>query len=262
MSAPRKTDPPPAKITTSMPAEVVVLLRGALYAELMRACEDAPGVMPEYKTRAGWTPVLDRLSSAVSGLSALGWSEPAEQEPLTISLDVALIEVLETDAEQWEWLSEQEKLETAQGRARAAGHAATIEQFLSSLSERPAPARLIVPVSAFSLLREGAEDAFSDVSQAIDEGASLRECCRRLGAICDLLDLIGWSDEDEPATDVDATGDACTVAELAAQMMPTLTRAVSDLDDADPSKATAETELRLTRRLLVEAGGAADGGEG
>jgi hypothetical protein len=148
MNEPRRTDPPPAKITTTMPAEVVVLLRGTLYAELMRACEDAPGVMPEYKTRAGWTPVLDRLSSAAGGLSAIGWSEPDEQEPLTISLDAALIEVLEADAEQWEWLSEHDKLETAEGRARAAGHAATIEQFLSSLSGRPAPAQLMVPVSA------------------------------------------------------------------------------------------------------------------
>ena len=238
-----------------------MLLRGSLYAELMRACEDAPGVMPEYKTRAGWTPVLARVSSAAGGLSAIGWSEPDEQQPLTISLDAALIEVLEADAEQWEWLSEHDKLETAEGRARAAGHAATIEQFLSSLSGRPAPAQLMVPVSAFSLLREGAEDAFSDVSQAIDEGANLRECCQRLGAICDLLDLIGWSDEDEPAADVDATRDARMVAELAAQMMPTLARAVGDLDDADPSKATAEAELCLTRRLLVAAGGASDGGE-
>jgi hypothetical protein len=245
-----RADPAPARITTTMPAEVVVLLRGALYAELMRACEDAPGVMPEYKTRAGWMPVLNRLNSAASGLGALGWSEPAEQEPLKVSLDAALIEVLEADAEQWEWLSEQDKLETAEGRARAAGYAATIECFLASLSERLAPARLLVPVSAFSLLREGAEDVFSDVSQAIDEGANLRECCRRLSAICDVLDLIGWSDKDEPAADVDATRDARTVAELAAQMVSTLMNAVSDLDDADRSKATTEAELSEMRRLL------------
>lgn len=144
MNEPRRTDLPPAKITTTMPAGVVVLLRGALYAELMRACEDAPAVVPAYKTRAGWTPVLDRLASAVSALNAIGWSEHTDQEPLTISLDTALIEVLEADAEQWGWLSGQEKLETAEGRARAAGHAATIEQFLSTLSERPADRRLLV----------------------------------------------------------------------------------------------------------------------
>jgi hypothetical protein len=109
-----------------MPADVAVLLRGALYAELGRACEDAPGAMPESNTRTGWTPVLRRISTAVRGLSALGWAEPDERQPLTIALDAALIEVLEADAEQWEWLSEQDKLETAEGRARAAEHAATI----------------------------------------------------------------------------------------------------------------------------------------
>jgi hypothetical protein len=126
----------PTRITTTMPAPVAVLLRGALYAELMRACEDAPGTMPESQTRAGWTPVLRRIDSAVDGLSALGWVEPSEQEPVTIVLGTALVEILEADAEQWAWLSEQERTESAEGRARAAEHAATIERFLASI--RPA----------------------------------------------------------------------------------------------------------------------------
>jgi hypothetical protein len=258
MDAPHGTDSAPARITATVPAQIVELLRGALYAELMRSCEDAPGTMPESKTRAGWTPTLRRLDSAVSGLSAIGWVEPEEQGPLTISLDAALIEVLEADAEQWEWASEQERIESAEGRARAAGYAATIERFLASLIERPAPASLMIPVSAFSLLREGAEDASSAVSQAIDEGVDLRECCRRLAAICDLLDLIGWSNNDEPTAEVDATVDARTVAELAVLMVPTLMRAVSDHDHSGRSKATAEADLCLMRWLLVEAGGTAD----
>jgi hypothetical protein len=73
------------------------------------------------------------ISTAVRGLSALGWAEPDEQQPLTLALDGALIEVLEADAEQWEWLSEQDKLETAEGRARAAEHAATIDRFLDAI---------------------------------------------------------------------------------------------------------------------------------
>jgi hypothetical protein len=136
MDEPCGPDPAPAKIATTMPADVVVLLRGALYAELGRACEDAPGAMPESNTRTGWTPVLRRISTAVRGLSALGWAEPDEQQPLTLALDGALIEVLEADAEQWEWLSEQDKLETAEGRACAAEHAATIDRFLDAI--RPA----------------------------------------------------------------------------------------------------------------------------
>ena len=124
------------KITATMPADVAVLLRGALYAELGRACEDAPEAMPESNMRAGWTPVLRRISTAVRGLSALGWAEPGEQRPLTIALDTALIEVLEADAAQWEWLSEQDQLETGEGRASAAAHASTIDRFLEAI--RPA----------------------------------------------------------------------------------------------------------------------------
>lgn len=115
-------------------------------------------------------------------------------------------------------------------------------------------------LSSLGSTSEGAKDAFSDVSQAIDKGANLRECCRRLGAICELLDLIGWSDEDEPAVDVDVTGEHGGGARRA--------------DDANADKSGQRprrrrsvqghrrAELRLTRRLLVEAGGAVDGGEG
>jgi hypothetical protein len=119
-----------------------------------------------------------------------------------------------------------------------------------------APAkRLMIPVSAFSLLREAAAGALSVLSQAIDHGVDPRECYRRLGAICDLLDLIDGRDADEPTAEVDATRDADTVAELAALMLPTLTTAVGDLDDGDPSRATAEADLSLMCRLLAEAGG-------
>ena len=166
---------------------------------------------------------------------------------------------MEADAEQWEWVSEQDKLETAEGRARAAEHAATIERFLASLSERPEPATLLIPASLLGPVREGADDALTVVSQEIDHGVDPRECCRRLSAICDLLDLIDGSGDDEPASDVDATGHARTVAELAALMLPILTTTVGDLDDADPSKAGAETELQLMRQLHTEASRATDG---
>jgi hypothetical protein len=253
MDESRRTELTPVRITTTMAGEVAVLLRGALYAELGRACEDAPVTVPECKTRSGWTPVLSRINSALAGLSAVGWVEPDKQEPVTIALDAALIEVLEAEAEQWEWTSEH-RLESDEGRARAARHAATINRFLESLSERPTQSRLMVPMSAFSLMREGAEDALCDVAQAIDAGASLRECAQKLAAISDLLDLIDGN-EDEPTGEIDATGDARTVAELAALMLPVLMRHVADLDDTDPAKATTEAELSLMRRLLLDASG-------
>jgi hypothetical protein len=66
-----------ARITTTMPAEVVTQLRGALYAELGRACEDAPVARPESHTRAGWTPTMRRLNGALSGLNMIGWATPS-----------------------------------------------------------------------------------------------------------------------------------------------------------------------------------------
>jgi hypothetical protein len=49
---------------TRVPVAVVVLLRGALYTELARACEDAPDGMPQAHTSSGWTDVLARIDGA------------------------------------------------------------------------------------------------------------------------------------------------------------------------------------------------------
>jgi hypothetical protein len=49
---------------TRIPADVVLLLRGGLYTELARACEDAPVTMPEAHTHSGWAEVLARIDGA------------------------------------------------------------------------------------------------------------------------------------------------------------------------------------------------------
>ncbi len=180
-----------SKTTMTMPAPVVVLLRGALYTELQRACEDAPASTPEYKTRRGWAPVLGRIDAAVGALDVLGWEQPVEQQSLTITLNRTMVEALETEAEGWGWLSEQVRTESAEGRARAAERAAAIRRFLARLPECPERAQLVIPAAAMALVREGANEALTDVAEAIDRGVEPRECCRRLTGICDLLDLIG-----------------------------------------------------------------------
>lgn len=249
-----------SRITATVPAPVVVLLRGALYTDLQRTCEDAPATSPEYKTRAAWMPVFRRIDAAVGGLTAIGWDEPEEQEPLTIALDAAMVEALERDADLWGWLSEQERTESAEGRARAAEHATAIERFLESLTERPAAARLVIPTAALPLVRECAHEGIPTVAEAIDKaGLDLREGSRRLNAIADLLDAIGWSDDEEPAEDVDATEHANTVMELAPPIMETLTTAVIELEDEDPEKAKAEDELRLLSQVHAQASEALGG---
>ncbi len=78
---------------TRVPAAVVVLLRGALYTELARACEDAPDGMPEAYTRAGWTDVLACIDGACKALDVIGWDAPAQD--VEVELGRAMIDALE-----------------------------------------------------------------------------------------------------------------------------------------------------------------------
>ena len=238
-------------VTARMPGDVVELLRGALYADLERACEDMPSTEP--KTRASWAGVLRRIEQTRSALDVIGWASPSEQQPVTLAVDATMIEALERDAEQWEWASEQERIESAEGRARAASHLARIESFLASLAEPRAPTTLMIPVSALALVREGEHEAWSDISEAIDSGVHPRECARRLRAVCELLDLIGWSKDDEPSEDVDAIEHAGAVKEVALPILETLTTAVSEMRDGDPEKVKAESELRLLSDVRAQA---------
>ncbi len=126
---------------TRIPADVVVLLRGALYTELARACEDAPGVMPEAHTRSGWADVLARIDGARKALDAIGWDAPARQQGVEVELDRTMIDALEFDMDLFEWLAEQERTESPEGRARAAAKANTIERFMASVPPEDTPAQ-------------------------------------------------------------------------------------------------------------------------
>lgn len=126
---------------TLIPADVAALLRGALYTQLQRACEDAPGVMPEAHTRAGWTDVLEQVEGARAALEAIGWDAPARQQDVRVELDRAMIEALEASADSWGWLSEQVTSETAQGRRQAGAKATTIKRFLASVKPSDAEAK-------------------------------------------------------------------------------------------------------------------------
>ena len=78
---------------TRIPADVVVLLRGALYTELASACEDAPAVMPEAHTRSGWADVLARIDGVHKALDVIGWDAPARQQGVEVELDRAMIDL-------------------------------------------------------------------------------------------------------------------------------------------------------------------------
>src|ERR1700691_1669339 len=222
-----------SKPTATLSPQLAVLLRGALYTDMQRACEDAPATAPESSTRAAWCPVLRRINAATDGLDVLGWDEPDEQEPVTITLDATTIQALEAEADHWRCTSEQAQTETAAGRQRAAGHAAAIERLLASLSEPPTP--LMIPTAAIPLVREGAREGIPMVGETIERPTGdLCECARRLIALSDLLDLIGWEEHEEPTEDVDATAHAGTLTEIAPSLLETLTQNINEYDDDDP----------------------------
>ncbi len=126
---------------TRISADVVVLLRGGLYTALARACEDAPGVMPEAYTRSGWGDVLARLDSARKALDMIGWDAPAQQQSVEVELGRAMIDALEADMDLWEWVAEQDRTETPEGRRRAAAKATTIKRFLARVLPEETPAQ-------------------------------------------------------------------------------------------------------------------------
>ena len=192
------------------------------------------------------------MTAAPRGIAALGWDEPDEQESVTITLDATTIKALEADADHWRWTSEQAQTETAAGRQRAAGHAAAIERLLASLSEPPLP--LMIPTAAIPLVRECAREGIPMVCETIERPTGdLCECARRLIALSDLLDLIGWEEHEDPTDDVEATAHAGTLTEIAPSLLGTLNQNISEYDDADPEKAKTEKELGFLTEIHTQA---------
>jgi hypothetical protein len=118
---------------TLIPADVMELLRGALYTELARACEDAPATVPDAHTRSGWADVFARIDGARKALDVIGWDVADPQQEVQVELDQAMVHALDVDMEFWEWLAHQERTETPEGRKRAAAKANTIKRFLASV---------------------------------------------------------------------------------------------------------------------------------
>jgi hypothetical protein len=82
----------------------------------------------------------------------------------------------------------------------------------------------MIPKVAVPLIRECAREGIPMVSEAIeDSSVDLRECARRLSALSDLFDLIGWSSGEEADADVDATDHAHTLTEVTPALLDTLT---------------------------------------
>lgn len=234
---------------TTVPAEVVVLLRGALYAELGRACEDAPVLMPEAHSLAGWKDVLARIDGVRAALDAIVWDAPAEQQDTAVTLDAAMREALQADLDHWQWTAQAAHLESVEGRQQAASRAELIERFLSSTPRRPAS--LTLPPALAGCIAEGAEDLMHTIAQEIDNGEDLHGCARRLTAVARLLDAIGDQDT-SAAVELDLAEHGETLRAAVAVMLPILERGAADTPDGDPRKGEREDELRLMRQLAAQ----------
>jgi hypothetical protein len=242
----------PSKTATTLPPQITTLLRRALYTDLQRTSENAPTAGPESYTRAAWIPVLTRMNATARALDAIDWKEPNEQKPVLITLDTTMIGALEAEADHWTWLSEAARTESAEDRARAAQLVSVIEKFLAGLAERPEP--VIIPTAAFPVIRECANEALPIVAEDIDRvEVDPWDCARRLIALKDLLDLIGWAEDEGPADDVDATAHARTLTEVAPPLLETMTRHVREYDDDDPDKPKTEKELGFLNEIHTHA---------
>lgn len=109
------------------------------------------------------------------------------------------------------------------------------------------------------LLREGAGAVSRDIAEAIDTGDDLTGCRDRLTGVCDLLDEIGWSDEDPTVDTQLVVGEhGSTLTAVVDLMLGVLAHQAGDLADDDPAKPEREDELRLLRQFdaqLRQAGG-------
>ena len=81
----------------------------------------------------------------------------------------------------------------------------------------------------------------------------LWDCARRLIALKDLLDLIGWSEDEGTADNVDATAHARTLTEVAPPLLETMNRHVREYDDDDTDKPKTEKELGFLRVIDASA---------
>ncbi len=57
---------------------------------------------------------------------------PTPQD-VEVTLGATMIDALEAEIDLWEWLAEQDRTETAEGRRRAATNATTVKRFLVSI---------------------------------------------------------------------------------------------------------------------------------
>jgi hypothetical protein len=116
----------------TLTAEVVVLLRGVLHAEVARAAEDLSEACSSAPPGDRSRP-LGRLDVLRALMDEIGWSAPERQQPVEIDLGLhgpLLADVMENDLETQRYLAD---TDDAPQRERAATAVVLIERVLTHL---------------------------------------------------------------------------------------------------------------------------------
>jgi hypothetical protein len=128
------TELPGSRQRLTLPAEVVVLLRGVLYVEVVRAAADLSEAC-SLASPGDWRGPLGRLDSVRALMDEVGWGVPERQQPVEIDLGMhgpLLLDMMENDLETQRWLAD---TDDAPQRERAAATAVLIERVLTQLEE-------------------------------------------------------------------------------------------------------------------------------
>jgi hypothetical protein len=111
-----------------------------------------------------------------------------------------------------------------------------------------------IPIAVAPRLREGARSLMRtlgcDLEGAADDPPAFGELQERLRGVWGLLDVIGWSDENdhgEIAVDLDEHSAALLAA--LDMILPMLAEWLAEMADDDPDKSSREAEYRLVQQF-------------
>jgi hypothetical protein len=126
---------------------------------------------------------------------------------------------------------------------------------------------LMIPPAVVPRLREGALSLLTSLGAELSDATWYPEKCRPLYEQVQeqwaMLDVIGWSDEDDTGETVEAdiasVGKPLQVA--VDEMAPSLAQWLGEMDDDDPERPARADELRLVQQFQIIAHRAGEPGQ-
>jgi hypothetical protein len=187
---------------TTIPADVLPGLRGALYHQLGGTAEDlaALSYQPPAERLAEWSEPIARFDRARALLDRVGWVAPDPEQDVDIDLDRHRRVLADALANE---LVVRRSLASEPGEgadiARAGGEVLMIEAFVRSVGVdvvHEPEQQVTVPEDFLGLLTESVQADLREAAEAIEVARDDVELCadalERLDADRALLDALGW----------------------------------------------------------------------